>query len=371
MLQYFKSHRQSMSYSRTPKISSGLAIVVLLTMLLSACGGSEPASSASDPRTAPRVNGFGTQQNHTHSLAQLPDNVLLLASHYGLFRSTDEGKNWKMVAAGVGQTMDGMMTDSLVYSPLDPKRIYVLTQTTGVVPYTGDLGLYSSDDEGLSWKLAMSAKELGDMYFVKPGNDNSKEVYVYIRKLGKLGLKVSQDAGQHFTATSALPFGMLYSLLALPNKPGELLIAGDSGIARSSDAGLHWSTVPGIQNTVYEIVTSGPGGPIYATGDDGLFVSHDDGKSFTRVYSEKSLGSLTVSPTQPDVIYGRTGSTIMRSGDGGKTWKTLPTVKGGTIWNLVADLKNPAWLYLTLSYPTAVYRYDDQSGQWTSLTPKA
>ncbi len=370
MFQCFNPHRKPMlpyTHRRPRAVRYGLYAIILLALFLTACG-----DSSSNTSLGPNVNGFGTQQNHTHALVVLPNNTILLASHYGLFRSTDTGKSWKMVAAGSGQTMEGMMTDSLVASSLNPKRLYLLTQPTGVVPYKGELGLYTSADEGQTWKLAMSTKELGgSMYFVRPGNDNPDEVYVYIRQLGKLGLKVSQDAGQHFTATGALPFGGLYSLLALPGKPGELLISGDNGIAFSSDAGVHWQLASGIQNAVYEIATSGPGGPIYASGDDGVFVSQDGGRSFNLVYSAKSPGSLTVSPAQPQIIYGRTGSTIMRSADGGHTWKTLPAVKGGTIWNLVADPKNPSLLYLTLSYPTAIYRYDDQSGQWTSLTPKA
>jgi heme/copper-type cytochrome/quinol oxidase subunit 2 len=41
---------------------------------------------------------------------------------------------------------------------------------------------------------------------------------------------------------------------------------------------------------------------------------------------------------------------------------------------LAADPTNPALLYLALSYPTEVYRYDQDNGNskpWTSLTPQA
>src|SRR5690348_91615 len=56
----------------------------------------------------PRVNGFGSATNHVHSLLVFPDTVLVLATHYGLFRSSNAGKTWSMVAAGPNQLMDGL-----------------------------------------------------------------------------------------------------------------------------------------------------------------------------------------------------------------------------------------------------------------------
>jgi len=76
------------------------------------------------------VNVFGTNANHPHSLLVFPGKVILLATHYGLFRSEDDGATWRVVAAGPGQIMDGLMTYSMVSSPLDSQRIYVLSQPT-------------------------------------------------------------------------------------------------------------------------------------------------------------------------------------------------------------------------------------------------
>ena len=42
----------------------------------------------------------------------------------------------------------------------------------------------------------------------------------------------------------------------------------------------------------------------------------------------------------------------------------------GNLQNLVPDLHNSALLYLSLSYPMEIYRFDQTNGQWTSLTPK-
>src|ERR1700674_4768412 len=76
------------------------AMLSLLGLLLGACGAGDTGSTTT---TVTRVNGFGGANNHGHSLLALPDNVLVLATHYGLFRSGDDGTTWKLVAAGSGQ----------------------------------------------------------------------------------------------------------------------------------------------------------------------------------------------------------------------------------------------------------------------------
>jgi photosystem II stability/assembly factor-like uncharacterized protein len=88
------------------------------------------------------------------------------------------------------------------------------------------------------------------------------------------------------------------------------------------------------------------------------------------MYSQASIAALTVSPASPQVIYGKTGLAVYRSEDGGRTWSQLPHINGN-LAVLAADPTNPSVVYLSLSYPTAMYRLDANSKGWTSLTPPA
>jgi photosystem II stability/assembly factor-like uncharacterized protein len=344
-------------------------MVSLLMLVLAACGGSSATGTTTTATPAPaRVNGFGTAANHPHSLLVLPNKVLLLATHYGLFRSEDNGVTWKEVAGGSGQLMDGMMTYSLTSSPLNDQRLYVLTQQ--VAPTLKDtLGLYTSTDQGRSWKLVSATSALGNMFMVATGNDTPDEVYIYLNDLGAQGLKVSKDGGQHFTNTGKLPFSSFTQLLAIPGAPGHLLVASSDGLAHSSDGGAHWTVNNEITGAILSLTTPGPGGPIYASGDAGIYVSHDGGKSFTLVYNKSSLGEIVVAPGQPQTLYAKTGTAIYHSTDGGRTWTTIPRVKG-SMYSLAADPTNALQVYLSLSYPTEVYRFNQTSQGWTSLTPK-
>ncbi len=346
-----------------------VALAAILTLVLAACsmGGDSGAQTASPQQE--KVNGFGTAQNHVHAFLSFPGNILVLATHYGLFRSTDGGKNWSLVAAGPGQLMDGMMTFSLTSSLLNTQHVYVLTQPSVNDP-KGVQALYFSNDQGISWHMGVKTADIGNMYFVAAGNDSPDEVYTYVPTLGAKGLEVSKDNGQHFAAIGPIPFGRILGMLALPGKPGTLLIYSNDGVARSTDGGEHWTNVQGVQSAVYGMTTAGPNSPIYASGDAGVYASQDGGKTFKLVYTKASFGALITSPVRPQLLYGKTGRQIYMSDDGGSTWKTLPQIKGN-LETLTPDAKDPARLYLTLSYPTEVYRYDQDSASWVSLTPKA
>jgi photosystem II stability/assembly factor-like uncharacterized protein len=346
-------------------------LLTIISLLLVACGGANTNSQPTVNPTIVQVNGFGSAANHVHSLVVLPQHVLVLATHYGLFRSQDGGTSWQEVAGGSNQPMAGLMTYSLTYSPLNSQRLYVLTQPA-VIPHAGTVGLYTSADGGSTWKLSIASESIttSTIFVVAPGNDTSDEVYVYLSELGPLGLKRSLDNGQHFTSTGTLPFGMIFGVLAIPGTPGHLLAYSSDGMAYSTDGGIHWQVLKNITSSINDMTTAGPHSPIYASGDAGIYSSNDGGKTFQLVYTQASFASLTASPTQPQVIYGKTGTNVYRSDDGGHNWSTLPHISGN-LAVLSADPANALSVYLSLSYPTSLYRFSQDNKDWLSLTPQA
>jgi photosystem II stability/assembly factor-like uncharacterized protein len=342
----------------------------LLLFFLPACGATGAASPSATP-TAVRVNGFGTAANHVHSLLALPNHVLLLATHYGIYRSTNDGTSWQQETSGPGQLMQGLMEYSLTASPLNPNQVYTLT-LPATYPHAGTLGIYASSDGGQTWKMTIATAQLTStsIFTAEAGNTSPNELYIYLPQKGPNGLMVSEDGGRHFTSTGALPFGNIAAILAIPGEPGHVLVSGGSGMALSTDGGKSWQTVKNIDGGVYDLTTAGAHSPIYASGDAGIYASQDGGATFTLVDSQASYGQLAVSPAQPDTVYGRTATAIYRSTDGGHTWQPLPHI-AGNLGNLAVDPGDANKLYLSLSYPVAVYQLTENGTSWASLTPKA
>lgn len=353
------------------QISWPLLILLALILWLSACGNSTDTSNQTATPTAAPVNGFGSALNHVHSILALPNHVLVLATHYGVYYSNTSGSTWQQTSGGPGQLMQGLMDYTLVASSLNAQRLFVLTQPS-LNPHTGIVGLYTSSDQGRTWKLSTPASSVstGYIFTEEAGNSSPDQVYIYLREQGANGLKVSMDDGQHFASTGALPFGSISRIMAVPGEPGHLLIASSDGMASSTDGGKHWQIMKGITGGIFEFATAGPHSPIYASGDEGIYASKDGGKSFTLVNNGASYGSLTVSQAQSETIYGRTGTTVYRSSDGGKSWSPLPHIAGNLAY-LAADPANATQVYLALSYPTAVYSFGQSGTSWSSLTPKA
>ncbi len=347
-------------------------------LLLAACNSTSGNTQTPNPTQAP-VNGFGVASNHVHALLALPNHVLVLATHYGTFRSENSGQTWTQVSGGNNQLMQGVMDFSLVTSPFNVQRLYLLTQPSVTGHPSGVLGLYTSADQGRTWQLvnktANFTSALDGIPFAVAGNDTPDEVYIYVRTLSTNGLKVSHDNGQHFTDTGTLPFGNITNMIAIPGAPGQLLIYGSDGMARSTDSGKHWQVTPAITSSIFTMVTAGPHSPIYASGDEGTYVSKDEGKTFTHL-NQDYHPQLVASPSQPQVIYSHSYIHITRSSDGGKTWSDLPTLKSnnssaGSYSNIAVDADNVSKVYLSISYPTEVYSLEQGNATWLSLTPKA
>lgn len=130
-------------------------------------------------------------------------------------------------------------------------------------------------------------------------------------------------------------------LAADPHNP-EVVYAGTqgNGILRSDDSGKTWQSA-GLGGQVVKSIALTPASPglIYAgTKPPAIFVSRDGGRSWTELESFRQMRrwfwftpaepgdpyvqGIAVSPTDPDVILaGVEFGAVLRSVDGGKTWK--------------------------------------------------
>lgn len=126
---------------------------------------------------------------------------------------------------------------------------------------------------------------------------------------------------------------IVYSIAQAAGTPGLLLAAGGE-FYQSTDLGVTWKPLggPGAYRVIAD--PSSPSG-FYAAGTAGLLKSGDGGVSWKALYAVKgdAVSDVTLLPADPSVIIIATESGISRSDDAGATWRqTLPSAspEGGS-----------------------------------------
>lgn len=340
---------------------AAIVVAVLLAVLLAGCGQDTPADA------------YGGTQNHIHDLLALRGvpHTVLLASHYGLFRTTDSGHTWSEVAGGAGQQMDGLMLYKLAQSPVDAHRIYLLA-----IPRTGrpqdakaTPGLYTSADAGQTWKLAIAASALpaSTIFTIGAGSAAAGQVYAWLPTLAERGLYTSDDFGAHWRALPPLPDPRPTGLIGDPAHPGRLLLwSASSGFYISDDGGQTWQTGAGIQGGIFSV--SLVGATVYANGDAGTYVSTDGGAHFILASGQYTFSVVVSCPAAPAHAYALTGTAVYATTDMGKTW-TQSAATSHHPGNLTVDPTNADTVYAGFSYPIGIQVSTNGGAHWQTALP--
>ena len=254
---------------RTARHPALLALVVCSVLLLVGMAGCTSGSSSAS-------SAYGGSQNHLHDLLPLHGfaGTVLLATHLGLYRTTDRGQTWREVAGGSGQPMDGLMIFKLAQSPVDPQRIYALATLRTSTPPPAAPGLYTSADAGQTWRLAASFASFSTqgIYTMGAGAQSSGDVYAFLPARASDGLVASDDAGAHWLTLPSLPIEDIAGVVDDPAHPDHMFIwSPASGLYQSANHGTSWTAVSTVQGGVYAV--SFAGSLIYVQSDSGIFAS--------------------------------------------------------------------------------------------------
>src|SRR5262249_47142827 len=236
-----------------------LLVCSWLVLFLAACGDARsPSAALTDP------------QNHLHDLLALSGapQTVLLATHLGLYRSTDRGRTWKEVAGGAGQPMDGLMTYKLAQSPVDPQRLYCLALSRTTAAAVPGSGLYTSVNGGQTWKLATALVNFPthNVYTVGVGSSGPEQVYAILPALGSGGVYVSDDAGGRWRALPHAPTDAVTGIRGDPSHVGHLFLwSATDGLFESPNGGHSWKAASGVKGGVYAVAIAQS--TIYASSD--------------------------------------------------------------------------------------------------------
>lgn len=347
-----------LSQTSLPHVAMLIGVVMLC---LAGCG----SSSASD--------AYGGAQNHIHDMITLRDapQTLLIASHIGLYRTSDGGHTWAVVAGGSGQAMDGLMIYKLGQSSVDPKRVYVLAipRNDDVSAARAPAGLYTSGDAGLTWSLASPVTALPSetVYTIGVGATSAEQVFTILPSLAENGLYVSNDMGKSWNALPTLPDAHPRGVMGDPGHPHHVFLWSEtSGFFNSNDDGQTWQPAEGIKDGIYSVTVAGD--RIYASGEDGVLVSTDDGAHFSVVHSDVQYTTVMGSDALPTSAFALTGSNVAFSTDGGMTWNPTAALSRHP-GNLAVDPEDAKTAYIGFSYPMGIEMTTDGGQTWRQVLP--
>jgi BNR/Asp-box repeat len=338
-----------------------LVFVGLIATLLAGCRDSSTSSA------------YGGSQNHLHDILALTGvpYTVLLATHIGLYRSSDGGHTWSEVAGGSGQPMDGLMIYKFAQSPVDVQRVYVLAVPRPDNPSAAKdtPGVYTSDDAGRTWSLAAAESSFPtkNLFTIGAGAASATQMFVIVSGLGDKGLLASDDAGKTWHQEPQLPITSPKGVQGDPLHPSRILLwSVTNGLYISEDAGTTWSKAPGIPGGVSSIWEAGS--TIYVNSDSGLIVSSDDAAHFATVNSNVTYNQFVAVACSPSHAWAITGTSVFTTADGGAKWKqAASTSEHPTL--ITADPADPETAIVGYSYPLGVALTNDGGASWKQTLP--
>ena len=303
-------------------------------------------------------------------VAKQPGTFYLGASGGGVWKSTDYGTTWNNVSDGF---FDTPSIGAIQVAENDPNIVYVGTGSDGLRSNViSGKGVYKSIDAGKTWEH-IGLKNVGQIGAVEIDPTNSNVVWVAaignaFRSNPERGVFKTTDGGESWEKvlfiSDTVGFADIELLPGNPNvvyaaawkaerKPWTIISGGtaaEGGIYKSVNGGKDWAKLEnGLpKDTIGKIdlaVSPVDSSILYAIieapeGEQGLYKSVDQGKSFEQVSDDDRLvnrpfyyTNVELDPTNPDIVYSN-ANPLIKSEDGGKTWKVMSVPHGDNhdIW---------------------------------------
>ena len=275
-----------------------------------------------------------------------------------LFVSHDGGQSWAKATRHFLEN-DDFSFNGVGSIAVDPRNSDVITVAAGA-------GLYRSTDRGAIFNEIKGIYS-PEVVAVAPGATQS---LAFVGTSSGAGVYRSLDGGTTWEQKSAgLPLfgGSLNPVLAIAIDPNDdrTVWAGTQyggGILRSTDRGDHWQARGLDQENFVEAISVMPGnsneilaGAGFGSGN--IYKSTDGGATWQKKLADIGfVKSLVRDPRDPRVVYaGSEGFGVLRSGDGGETWKDY---SGAIFYPLVYSLaisNEDSPLLLAGSYGAGLY----------------
>ncbi len=254
----------------------------------------------------------GAESGRVLALVADPANpdLLYAGTEGGLFRSPDFGSTWMRVAGSLPIVATSI---AVPQDKLTPARY----------AFGPGVGVQISRDSGNTW--SRSDENLGGAAITFIAADQTGEpVYA---ATGSAILRLVERSASWEPATSGLTGGDITSLAFDPDSSSLLYAGTRGGMFKSTNYGQEWQPMARNARMSPSFVDAHPWirTRMLASGDQGIFVSTDKGKSWTEAKPQGnriSVHALTYTPTNAGIIHAATaGLGVVATSDGGLRWE--------------------------------------------------
>jgi ligand-binding sensor domain-containing protein len=231
--------------------------------------------------------------------------------------------HWRWAQADAGLPRQ-VTTLAVTTDPVNSNRIWVGAYTAG--------GLAHSQDGGQTWTTftdGLTDNPIFDLLFI-PSTDAESSGSLWAAT--RAGLMLSRDGGTSWQPAAGLPPVTVFALAA--DASGRVYVGLD-------DAGVFVQTAQGWESlaaskvedeaeslhsaAVLSLDVSADGRQLYAgTAGRGVFASRDGGRTWANSYPGNYAPNLALNPANPAQAVASLRNRLVRTQDGGKSWRTLP-----------------------------------------------
>ena len=307
---------------------------------------------------------------------------LFVGNLRGLSVSTDGGASWARSDAGLVSTYVSSLVASSARGRLYASGNALVSLTDG-----GDSIAFL--DQGA---LFQALGALSTTSLVTPTGDSPGSLLAAVANR----IARSTDEGMTWTSTGYLPAQdeMVVSLTATPTQPSVYYASSDRTTRRSTNQGATWEPMSSGLPSGYtagviaiapsnpSILYAGPRSPPSSTDfprGAGVFRSTNGGDTWVpaNVGMEfDTVSVLAVHPTDPQVVYVYGDHGLMKTVDGGATWKALSQwaadANESSAVGIAIDPQKPNIVYVVGGNRTAqVSRSVDDGATWQSLVSRS
>jgi hypothetical protein len=284
--------------------------------------------------------------------------TLLVASDFGVYRSTDSGSTWT-------QVLTGTATD-ILFDPTNSSIAYV---ALGIPGGSASNGVYKSTNAGNSWtklsggfptsnvgriNLAIAASAPSTLYASVQNTSSSSFgslLGIFVTTNGGMTWTQLGASGASCTGDNQCWYDM--TIAVHPANP-QIAYFGANSVFKSTNGGATFSNITGSIHVDQHAFAFDPQNPnvIYAGNDGGLYKSTDAGVSWQSLNTNLAITQfypgISMHPTDPTPIVmggtqdngtlrytGTTAWTLVLGGDGGYTavdFNTPTTAYAETQW---------------------------------------